>query len=84
MPLFQNLTEEQRLEVWSDLMSTWSGTGDKISVNKSDLKTVVDFTDQWLSDNYTTVYVNSPQQVVNSLSTKQLGEILVKIAHKKL
>lgn len=84
MALNQNLTEEQRVQVWTELMAGWSSSGEAISVNKAELKLVVDLTDQWITDNYTTIYSNFPQNVIENLSGNQLAEILLKTAGKKL
>lgn len=84
MAFNQNLTEEQRSEVWSDLMKKWSVERENSALNKSDLKFMVDSVDQWITDNAANVYAGFPPELIGKLSEKQLADIFLLTVNKKL
>ena len=77
------LTEQERVDIWRDLMKTWSRRREPIAVSKADLRAAADALDNYLNDNAAAINSAIPVAARTGLTTAQKAELLSFVALKR-
>jgi hypothetical protein len=76
------LSDTDRKQIWAQFMSDASARQELIgtTLNKNELRAVVDAIDQWIEDNQASFNNSLPEPGKSQLSTKQKVEIFMLVA----
>jgi len=70
--------------VWENLMSEWSSLREICGAfTKQELRTAINETDQWQSDNQASYKASVSNPVKSALTNKQLAHLFLSVAYKK-
>ncbi len=77
------LTDNQREEVWAEIMRLWSRQLMPTSLNKSELRAFVDAVDQWIDDNQASFNSAIPEPAKSALTQKEKVRGFMLVAEKR-
>ena len=77
------LTDAQRIEEWAGFMRTLSTLGERLDLNKSELRAAIDATDDWIDTNATAFNNALPAAAKASLTAKQKARLFMAVATKR-
>lgn len=78
-----NLSDNDRRDVWADLMADISRDRESISISKTELRAAVDAIDAWMSTNAASLNAAIPQPARGALSASAKARLLTAIVRKR-
>lgn len=78
-----NLSDNDRRDLWAELMSDLSRDRESCSLTKADLRAAVDAIDAWLNTNAAALNSAIPQPARSALTTPQKARILAGVIRKR-
>jgi hypothetical protein len=77
------LSDNDRTDVWAELMRELSTDHETISITKADLRAAVNAIDVFLNDNAAAINTAIPQPARGALSASQKARLLVFVVRKR-
>lgn len=77
------LSDDQRKDVWAELMRAWSNERAAVTINKTDLRAAVDAIDTFFNANITAINNAFPATARAGLTPKQKALVLVYVIAKR-
>jgi len=77
------LPDNDRLEVWAELMRKYSANGETVGITKPDLRAAVNAIDDFMNNNASTLNAALPLPARTELTTEQKALILTYVVNKR-
>lgn len=78
-----NLPDDERANVWADLMRRLSQAGESVALTKPQLRAAVDAADTWTDENAAAFNSSLPAAARNNLTAKQKAMLLAYVILKR-
>lgn len=77
------LTDQDRFDVWADIMRLVSADKETVSITKTDLRAAVNAIDGWVNTNASAFNTAIPQPARSALSASQKARLLMLVVEKR-
>lgn len=77
------LTEEQRDEIWSEAMESFSSLGNVVVATKQELKDCVESLDAWFDGHESAINGSIAQPMRDNLTTAQKSALVIAVLRKR-
>ena len=77
------LIDQDRFDIWADIMRLISADKETVSITKTDLLAAVDAIDDWVNTNASAFNTAIPQPARSALSSTQKSRLLMLVIQKR-
>jgi hypothetical protein len=77
------LSDNDRLELWAEVMRDLGSTGASVSIEKADLRAALDAADSWVDTNAASYNTALPQPARGALTARQKAHLLMYVIRRR-